>query len=62
MDREIKFRGYPIGKGGVWMVGIGAYKSQTAEHLVLNAKGDYVEVVHLCQMHWDERQERNGNL
>lgn len=49
MDREIKFRGQPIGKGGKWMVGIGAYKSQTAEHLVLNAKGDSVEVVRLCQ-------------
>ena len=31
------------------MVGIGAYKTHTAEHLVLNAKGDCVEVVHLCQ-------------
>ena len=31
------------------MVGIGAYKTHTAEHLVLNAKGDSVEVVHLCQ-------------
>lgn len=49
MNREIKFRGQPTGKGGVWMVGIGAYKTHTAEHLVLNAKGDSVEVVHLCQ-------------
>ena len=49
MNREIKFRGQPIGKGGAWLVGIGAYKTHTAEHLVLNAKGDYVEVVHLCQ-------------
>ena len=49
MNREIKFKGQPIGKGGIWMVGIGAYKTHTAEHLVLNAKGDYVEVVHLCQ-------------
>ncbi len=47
--REILFKGQPIGKGGVWMVGIGAYKTYTAEHLVLNAKGDNVEVVHLCQ-------------
>ena len=58
MDREIKFRGQPIGKGGVWMVGIGAYKSQTAEHLVLNAKGDYVEVVHLCQ--YAGLKDKNG--
>lgn len=49
MKREIEFRGKPIGKGGIWMVGIGAYKSHTAEHLVLNAKGDSVEVVYLCQ-------------
>lgn len=49
MNREIKFKGQPIGRGGVWMVGIGAYKTHTAEHLVLNAKGDCVEVVHLCQ-------------
>ena len=48
MNREILFRGQPIGKGGIWMVGIGAYKTHTAEHLVLNAKGDCVEVVHLC--------------
>ena len=49
MNREILFRGQPTGKGGIWMVGIGAYKTHTAEHLVLNAKGDSVEVVHLCQ-------------
>lgn len=49
MNREIKFKGQPTGKGGVWMVGIGAYKTHTAEHLVLNAKGDSVEVVRLCQ-------------
>ncbi|WP_462375831.1 YopX family protein [Segatella buccae] len=49
MNREIKFKGQPTGKGGAWMVGIGAYKTHTAEHLVLNAKGDSVEVVHLCQ-------------
>ena len=49
MNREIKFRGQPTGKGGIWMVGIGAYKTYTAEHLVLNAKGDCAEVVHLCR-------------
>lgn len=49
MKRELEFRGKPTGKGGTWMVGIGAYKTHTAEHLVLNAKGDCVEVVHLCQ-------------
>lgn len=49
MNREILFRGQPTGKGGIWMVGIGAYKTHTAEHLVLNAKCDCVEVVHLCQ-------------
>lgn len=49
MNREILFRGKPTGKGGIWMVGIGAYKVCTTEHLVLNAKGDSVEVVHLCQ-------------
>jgi uncharacterized phage protein (TIGR01671 family) len=49
MKREILFRGQPTGKGRIWMVGIGAYKTRTAEHLVLNAKGDCVEVVRLCQ-------------
>lgn len=49
MKREIEFRGKPIGKGGIWMVGIGAYKTHTSEYLVLNAKGDSVEVVYLCQ-------------
>ena len=49
MKRDILFRGQPTGKGGIWMVGIGAYKIHTSEYLVLNAKGDYVEVVHLCQ-------------
>lgn len=33
MNREIKFKGQPTGKGGAWMVGIGAYKTYTAEHL-----------------------------
>ena len=58
MKREIEFRGKPIGKGGVWMVGIGAYKSHTSEHLVLNAKGDSVEVVHLCQ--YTRLKDKNG--
>ena len=58
MDRELLFRGQPIGKGGIWMVGIGAYKTHTAEHLVLNAKGDCVEVVHLCQ--YTGLKDKNG--
>lgn len=58
MKREIEFRGKPIGKGGIWMVGIGAYKSHTSEHLVLNAKGDSVEVVHLCQ--YTRLKDKNG--
>lgn len=58
MNREILFRGKPVRKGGKWMVGIGAYKSQTAEHLVLNAKGDSVEVVHLCQ--YTGLKDKNG--
>lgn len=58
MKREILFRGKPIGKGGIWMVGIGAYKSHTSEHLVLNAKGDSVEVVHLCQ--YTGLKDKNG--
>ena len=58
MNRDILFRGQPIGKGGIWMVGIGAYKTHTAEHLVLNAKGDCVEVVHLCQ--YTGLKDKNG--
>lgn len=58
MNREILFRGQPIGKGGKWMVGIGAYKTHTSEHLVLNAKGDSVEVVHLCQ--YTGLKDKNG--
>ena len=58
MNREILFRGQPTGKGGIWMVGIGAYKTHTAEHLVLNAKGDCVEVVHLCQ--YTGLKDKNG--
>lgn len=59
MKREILFRGQPIGKGGIWMVGIGAYKTHTAEYLVLNAKGDCVEVVRLCQ--YTGLKDKNGN-
>lgn len=58
MKREILFRGQPTGKGGIWMVGIGAYKTHTAEHLVLNAKGDCVEVVRLCQ--YTGLKDKNG--
>lgn len=58
MEREILFRGQPTGKGGIWMVGIGAYKTHTAEHLVLNAKGDSVEVVRLCQ--YTGLKDKNG--
>lgn len=58
MKREILFRGQPIRKGGIWMVGIGAYKTYTAEHLVLNAKGDCVEVVRLCQ--YTGLKDKNG--
>ena len=58
MNREILFRGQPTGKGGIWMVGIGAYKTHTAEHLVLNAKGDCVEVVRLCQ--YTGLKDKNG--
>ena len=58
MKREIEFRGKPIGKGGIWMVGIGAYKTHTSEHLVLNAKGNSVEVVYLCQ--YTGLKDKNG--
>lgn len=58
MKREILFRGQPIGKGGKWMVGIGAYKTYTSEHIVLNSKGDSVEVVRLCQ--YTGLKDKNG--
>ena len=47
--KEIEFKGQPIGKRERWQYGIGAYKTNTAEHLIINAKGDSVEVIHLCQ-------------
>lgn len=58
MNREILFRGQPTGKGGIWMVGIGAYKTRTAEHLILDAKGTSVEVVRLCQ--YTGLKDKNG--
>ena len=57
--REIEFRGQPIGKRGVWQYGIGAYKTNTAEHLIINAKGKSVEVVHLCR--YTGLKDCNGN-
>lgn len=59
MNREIKFRGKPVRKGGIWMEGIGAYKTYTAEHLVLDAKCNCVEVVYLCQ--YTGLKDCNGN-
>ena len=47
MNREIIFRGKPVGKGGIWVEGTGAYKTQTAEHIIVNAKGASLEVVYL---------------
>lgn len=58
MKREILFRGQPTGKGGIWMVGIGAYKTRTAEYLILDAKGTSVEVVRLCQ--YTGLKDKNG--
>lgn len=49
MNREIIFRGKPVGKGGIWVEGIGAYKTRTAEHITINAKGASLEVVYLNQ-------------
>lgn len=59
MNREVKFRGQPIGKGGLWLEGIGAYKTNTAEHLILNAKGTSVEVVRMCQ--YTGLKDKNNN-
>lgn len=59
MKREVKFRGQPIGKGGLWLEGIGAYKTNTAEHLILNAKGTSVEVVRMCQ--YTGLKDKNNN-
>lgn len=49
MNREIIFRGKPVGKGGIWVEGIGAYKSQTSEHIIIDAKGASLGVVYLNQ-------------
>ena len=49
MNREIIFRGKPVGKGGIWIEGIGAYKSQTSEHIIIDAKGASLGVVYLNQ-------------
>lgn len=57
--REIEFRGHPIGKREVQQYGIGAYKTNTAEHLIINAKGESVEVIHLCQ--YTVLKDCNGN-
>lgn len=59
MNREVKFRGQPIGKGGLWLEGIGAYKTNTAEYLILNAKGTSVEVVRMCQ--YTGLKDKNNN-
>lgn len=58
MKREIKVKGQPIGKMGLWVYGIGAYKTNTAEHLIINAKGESVEVVHLCW--WTGLKDKRG--
>lgn len=58
MKREIKVKGRPIGKMGLWVYGIGAYKTNTAEHLIINAKGESIEVVNLCW--WTGLKDKNG--
>lgn len=58
MNREIKVKGRPIGKMGLWVYGIGAYKTNTAEHLIINAKGESIEVVNLCW--WTGLKDKNG--
>ena len=59
MNREIIFRGKPIGKGGIWVEGIGAYKSQTSEHIPIDATGASLAVVYLCQ--YTSLTDINGN-
>lgn len=58
MNREILFRGKPIGKGGIWVEGIGAYKTQTAEHIIVDAKEKSIVVVYLCQ--YTGLKDKNG--
>ena len=58
MNREILFRGKPIRKGGIWVEGIGAYKTQTAEHIIIDAKGASLAVVYLSQ--YTGLKDKNG--
>ncbi len=42
----------------MWVEGIGAYKTNSSEHLVIDAKGNSVEVVRLCQ--YTGLKDKNG--